>query len=69
MLPFFFSDFLPTSKFAMLMILILGGAIVGDLLLLPAMLQSPFGRWIGDRERPIDRGRKENTEPATECEK
>ena len=42
MLPFFFSDFLPTSKFALLMILILGGAIVGDLLVLPAMLQSPY---------------------------
>lgn len=42
MLPFFFSDFVPTSKFALLMILILGGAIVGDLLLLPAILQSRF---------------------------
>ena len=42
MLPFFFSDFVPTSKFALLMILILGGAIVGDLLLLPAILQSPY---------------------------
>lgn len=42
MLPFFFSDFVPTSKFALLMILILGGAIVGDLFLLPALLQSPY---------------------------
>lgn len=47
MLPFFFSDFIPTSKFALLMILILSGAIVGDLLLLPAILQSPLGRSIG----------------------
>lgn len=48
MSPFFLSEFLPTSKFAALMVLILLGAIVGDLLLLPALLQSPFGRWIGD---------------------
>lgn len=47
MLPFFFSDFLPTSKFALLMILILGGAVVGDLVLLPALLISPLGDWIG----------------------
>lgn len=47
MLPFFFSDFLPTSKFALLMILILSGAILGDLILLPAILQSPLGRLVG----------------------
>ncbi|MEM7475511.1 MAG: MMPL family transporter [Planctomycetota bacterium] len=47
MSPFFFSEFLPTSKFALLMILILSGAIVGDLLLLPAILHSPLGRRIG----------------------
>jgi uncharacterized protein len=47
MLPFFFSDFLPTSKFALLLILILVGAILGDLILLPALLQSRLGSWIG----------------------
>ena len=49
MLPFFLSDFLPTSKFAMLMILILTGAIIGDLLLLPAILVSPLGQFVGRR--------------------
>lgn len=49
MVPFFFSDFIPTSKFALLMILILGGAVVGDLILLPAILLSPIGNWIGRR--------------------
>ncbi|MEM8733225.1 MAG: MMPL family transporter, partial [Planctomycetota bacterium] len=49
MAPFFLSDFLPTSKFALLMILILAGAIIGDLILLPAFLQSPFGSWIGNQ--------------------
>jgi hypothetical protein len=44
MLPFLFCDFLPTSKFALLMILILSGAIVGDLVLLPALLLSPLTR-------------------------
>ncbi|MCR9293605.1 MAG: MMPL family transporter [bacterium] len=51
MLPFFFSQFLPTSKFALLMILILAGAIIGDLILLPAMLQSPLARWIGTNRK------------------
>lgn len=61
MLPFFFCDFLPTSKFALLMILILSGAILGDLILLPALLQSSLGRLVyrpirtlvGDREKFI----------------
>ena len=51
MFPFFFAEFTPTSKFAMLMILILSGAIVGDLILLPALLQSPFGSWIGRQKK------------------
>ena len=46
MLPFFLSDFLPTSKFALLMILILAGAILGDLLLLPALLQARWQRFV-----------------------
>lgn len=50
MLPFLFSDFIPTRKFAFLMILILNGAILGDLILLPAILQSPLG-WIVGKDR------------------
>ncbi len=46
MLPFLLSDFGPTAKFALLMILILSGAIVGDLILLPALLLSPLGKLI-----------------------
>ena len=46
MLPFFLSQFLPTSKFALLMILTLSGAIVGDLLLLPAILHGPLGKFF-----------------------
>ncbi len=38
MLPFLFADFLPTRNFAMLMIVMLTLAIVGDMLFLPALL-------------------------------
>ncbi len=57
MFPFFFGDFLPTSKFALLMILILSGAIIGDLVLLPALLQSSLGAWIkfGTKHVPTNR--------------
>ena len=64
MSPFFFSDFLPTSKFALLMILILSGAIVGDLLLLPAILQSPWGRNIGMKGRKNQIGIEEGEAPS-----
>jgi hypothetical protein len=49
MLPFFFSSFLPTAKFATLMIGMLVGAIVGDLIFLPAILASPIGRRLQKR--------------------
>jgi predicted RND superfamily exporter protein len=44
MLPFLFADFIPTRRFAMLMMLMLTLAIVGDLLLLPALLCC-YDRW------------------------
>ncbi len=43
MLPFFFTAFEPTSKFALLMILILVLAVVADVILLPALLLSRLG--------------------------
>jgi predicted RND superfamily exporter protein len=52
MLPFLLSDFVPTSKFATLMILILTCALIGDLILLPALLVSPLGRRIGRLKIP-----------------
>jgi predicted RND superfamily exporter protein len=48
MIPFLFCEFLPTSKFALLLILILTSAVVSDLIFLPALLCSPLGRWIGN---------------------
>ena len=46
MMPFLFAEFIPTQQFAKLMIVMLTGAIVGDLVLLPALLLSPLGRII-----------------------
>jgi predicted RND superfamily exporter protein len=50
MMPFLFSGFLPTQQFAKLMIAILSGAIIGDLLILPALLLSPWGSVIKPAE-------------------
>jgi predicted RND superfamily exporter protein len=44
LLVFAFSDFVPTSRFAVLMAFLLALALAGDLLLLPAMLLSPAGK-------------------------
>jgi len=46
MAPFLLAEFLPTQQFAKLMIVMLSLAIVGDLVLLPALLLSPLGRFI-----------------------
>jgi hypothetical protein len=45
MLPFMFADFNPTRQFAMLMIAMMSTSILGDLILLPALLLSPLGKW------------------------
>jgi uncharacterized protein len=54
MLPFFFSTFEPTKKFALLMMLILLSAILADLLYLPALLQSRLGRRLTQSLGPND---------------
>ena len=46
LLVFAFSDFVPTSRFAILMSFLLLLALLGDLLLLPALLLSPAGRFF-----------------------
>jgi predicted RND superfamily exporter protein len=50
MLPFFFAEFIPTRRFAILMVCMLCGAILGDLIFLPALL-SLSDRWLGRRAR------------------
>jgi len=50
------STFTPTQQFGTLMITILGVALVGDLVLLPALLCGPFGRFFapGAPARPTE---------------
>ncbi len=43
MMPLMLSDFVPTQRFAGLMVMMLCGAVVGDLVLLPALILSPLG--------------------------
>lgn len=47
---FALSTFTPTQRFGVLMLVLLGAALVGDLIFLPAILASPLGRFFG-RER------------------
>lgn len=53
MLPFMFSEFIPTGQFAKLMVVMLLGAIVGDLVMLPALLLSPLGKVISSRNKSV----------------
>ena len=43
---YWFSEFVPTSRFALLMFGLLSAALLGDVLLLPAMMASPLGRLL-----------------------
>jgi hypothetical protein len=40
------SSFAPTSRFAWMLALLMAAALAGDLVLLPAMLVGPLGRWF-----------------------
>ncbi|MEZ6092752.1 MAG: MMPL family transporter [Pirellulaceae bacterium] len=44
---FALSTFQPTQRFGVLMLVLLAAALIGDLILLPAMLASPLGRFFG----------------------
>ena len=44
---FCFSTFTPTQRFGTLMLFLLIAALVGDLILLPAVLASPLGKYFG----------------------
>jgi uncharacterized protein len=46
---FALSDFVPISRFAWLMVLVLGSALVANLVLLPSMLYSPLGELFRKR--------------------
>ncbi len=51
MLPFLLAEFNPTRQFAVLMIAMLSSALLGDLVLLPAMLLSPLGKCLIPRKK------------------
>jgi predicted RND superfamily exporter protein len=53
---FFFSSFQPVSQFGLLLFMLLVAALVGDLLLLPALLATPLGA-LFQRGQPVSRGR------------
>ena len=46
---FALSTFTPTQRFGTLMLVLLSAALVGDLVLLPALLAGPAGRWFKPR--------------------
>jgi predicted RND superfamily exporter protein len=50
---FYFSTFTPTKQFGFLMLFILGAALIGDLIYLPALLAGPLGRFfVGTAKSP-----------------
>jgi predicted RND superfamily exporter protein len=51
-LTFSASSFAPTSRFAVMLALLLAAALAGDLVLLPAMLVGPLGRCFRRRRQP-----------------
>jgi predicted RND superfamily exporter protein len=61
---FYFSDFQPVSQFGLLMFVLLAAALVGDLILLPALLVTPLGRFFHPpQESKLIRPRRVVTEP------
>jgi predicted RND superfamily exporter protein len=50
---FALSTFVPTFRFGMLMLLLLTAGLVGNLLLLPALLAGPIGRWTAKAPLPL----------------
>jgi len=49
---FALSTFAPTQRFGVLMLLLLGVALIGDLVVLPAILAGPLGRFFGSPAVP-----------------
>lgn len=62
---FALSTFTPTQRFGTLMLVMLATALVGDLLLLPALLAGPAGKWFKPRrERSGRSAQRERTAPS-----
>ena len=52
-LPFVFGVFMPTIKFAMMLTILLLVSLLGDLILLPAILAGPAGKLFCLERKPI----------------
>ncbi len=59
----YFSAFTPTMRFGVLMLPLLGTALLGDLLMLPAILAGPFGRLFRRRRLAGAREEQEQSVP------
>ncbi len=46
LMAYWFSDFVPTSRFSLFMFTLLGTALLGVVLLLPALMASSLGHWL-----------------------
>ena len=61
---FALSTFTPTQRFGTLMLVMLATALVGDLILLPALLAGPAGRFFKPRDIRPKKSDKSNHEEA-----
>ncbi len=61
---FALSTFTPTQRFGTLMLLLLGAALAGDLILLPALLAGPLGRFFKPREGALLLTSEQLTDPS-----
>ncbi len=59
---FALSTFTPTQRFGVLMLLLLIAALVGDLIILPALIAGPLGRFFG-KEQPRRESSDDHPEP------
>ncbi len=59
---FAFSTFVPTQRFGIMMLAILWAAVMGDLLMLPAILTSPIGKFYVNRRRRKSLNRQKQLE-------
>ena len=67
MLVFVFSSFMPASRFSWMVFILLMTALLGDLLILPALLAGPLGRLLLPRGANFQPARASGREEPTRC--
>ncbi|MEM9412470.1 MAG: hypothetical protein AAGA30_15255, partial [Planctomycetota bacterium] len=65
---FMFTDFMPTVRFSRLLFILLMAALIGDLVLLPAILAGPLGKLFRQRSKSSSQNRnmKDGTSDSSE---